>query len=336
MELKIYSPTEGGFIKAIEWNHEEIKKEVAEKVEMYKNLVYTDDQVKDAKADRAKLNKFVQALEAKRKDVKKQCLAPYEDFEKKMKEIVQIVNDPIALIDGQVREYEQKKKDEKQDKILEMFTESAFPEWVGFERIFEQRWLNASVSLKSIRESMEAKKEQIEKDLDTLRILPEFAFEAEQVYMNTLDIQKSVNKAHEMAEIQKKKAEYEADQARLKAEKEAKKAAEFQKKEDDLPGQIGFTDAKPFEECMNPLETDMGKCVERQWVAFAANLTVMDAQNLANYFAVRGIKYKPATISEDSKYLISKVFQNYYNMRISEIAKEDDGARELFGEIGLI
>ena len=31
MELKIYSPTEDGFIKAIEWNHEEIKNEVAEK-----------------------------------------------------------------------------------------------------------------------------------------------------------------------------------------------------------------------------------------------------------------------------------------------------------------
>lgn len=179
----------------------------------------------------------------------------------------------------------------------------------------------------------------VEKDVDTLSKLPEFGFEALEVYKSTLDINRALNEGQRLAEIQRKKAEYEADQARLKAEKEAKKAAEFQKKEekeDDLPGQIGFTDAKPFEECMNPLETDMGKCVERQWVAFAANLTVMDAQNLANYFAVRGIKYKPATISEDSKYLISKVFQNYYNMGISEIAKEDDGARDLFGEIGLI
>lgn len=282
MELKIYSPTEDGFIKAIEWNHEEIKKEVAEKVEMYKNLVYTDDQVKDAKADRAKLNKFVQALEAKRKEVKKQCLAPYEDFEKKMKEIVQIVNDPIALIDGQVREYEQKKKDEKQDKILEMFTESSFPEWVGFERIFEQRWLNASVSLKSIRESMEAKKEQIEKDLDTLRILPEFAFEAEQVYMNTLDIQKSVNKAHEMAEIQKRKREYEAEQARLKAEAEAKKAEE------------------EFAQHMNPPVPEQNEVVSSAdvkefpvWLAFKALLTTADALALKEFFDSRNIEFKP-------------------------------------------
>lgn len=279
MELKIYSPTEDGFIKAIEWNHEEIKKEVAEKVEMYKNLVYTDDQVKDAKADRAKLNKFVQALEAKRKEVKKQCLAPYEDFEKKMKEIVQIVNDPIALIDGQVREYEQKKKDEKQDKILEMFTESAFPEWVGFERIFEQRWLNASVSLKSIRESMEAKKEQIQKDLDTLRILPEFAFEAEQVYMNTLDIQKSVNKAHEMAEIQKRKREYEAEQARKKEEREIVKGLDgtVYVQDEDKRGFTGYEPKQP----------------QKEWISFKALLTTEDAFALKGFFDSRNIEFKP-------------------------------------------
>ena len=85
MELKIYSPTEEGFLKSIEWNHEEIKREVAERVRYYKNLAYTDDQIADAKKDRATLNKFVQELEATRKAVKKQCLAPYEDFEKKIK-----------------------------------------------------------------------------------------------------------------------------------------------------------------------------------------------------------------------------------------------------------
>ena len=106
MELKIYNPTEDGFIKSIEWNHEEIKKEIAEKVEYYKNLVYTDNQIKEAKADRAALNKFVKALEDKRKEVKKQCLAPYEDFEANMKEIIAVVNEPIALIDSQIKDHE--------------------------------------------------------------------------------------------------------------------------------------------------------------------------------------------------------------------------------------
>lgn len=113
MELKIYSPTEDGFIKAIEWNNEEIKREVADRVAHYKGLVYTDAQIPEAKKDHANLRKFAEALETKRKEVKKQCLAPYELFEKQVKEIVAIVNEPIALIDTQIKEYEQMKKDEK-------------------------------------------------------------------------------------------------------------------------------------------------------------------------------------------------------------------------------
>ena len=42
MELKIYSPKDDNDLQTIEWNHEEIKAEVTQKVEMYKTLVYTD------------------------------------------------------------------------------------------------------------------------------------------------------------------------------------------------------------------------------------------------------------------------------------------------------
>ena len=227
MELKIYSPTEDGFIKAIEWNHEDIKKEVAEKVSYYANVIYTDDQIKEAKADRAKLNKFVQALEAKRKEVKKQCLAPYEDFERKLKEITAIVNEPIMMIDQQVKGYEEQKKAEKQTKISELFENAVFPDWVKFERIFDTRWLNATVPMTTISKELIEKLEKIESDLSTLSSLPEFAFEAVEVYKTTLDLGKAIQEGHRLSEIQKRKQEYEAEQARQKAEAEAKANAEM-------------------------------------------------------------------------------------------------------------
>lgn len=288
MELKIYSPAEDGFIKKIEWNNEEIKKEVAERVEHYKGLVYTDAQIQDAKKDRANLRKFIDALESKRKEVKKQCLAPYEQFEKQVKEIVAIVNEPIALIDGQVKEYEQIKKDEKLEKVQEIFAEVAFPEWVSFGKIYDAKWLNASVSLKSIKGAMEVMKEKIAKDLETLRVLPEFAFEAEQLYISTLDIQKAITEANRMAEMQKAKAAHEAEQARLKAEAESKKAEE------------------EFAQHMTPLETDMGECIEniegqafeqtqqqKEWISFKALLTTADALALKEFFDNRNILFKP-------------------------------------------
>ena len=39
MELKIISPQEGGFVKEIQWNNEELKAEISEKMQDYKNLV---------------------------------------------------------------------------------------------------------------------------------------------------------------------------------------------------------------------------------------------------------------------------------------------------------
>ena len=58
-------------LPGVVWNFEEIKKMVADKAAEYATIVYTEDQQKQMKADRAKLNKFVDAIEAERKAVKK-------------------------------------------------------------------------------------------------------------------------------------------------------------------------------------------------------------------------------------------------------------------------
>ena len=107
MELKIYNPQEEGFLKEIDWNYEELKIEIQGKANDYMNLVYTADQVKDAKKDRANLNKFVEALESKRKEIKKQITEPYSAFEKQEKELVGIVNKAISNIDTQIKGYEE-------------------------------------------------------------------------------------------------------------------------------------------------------------------------------------------------------------------------------------
>ncbi len=46
MELKIYNPQDDGFIQKIEWNFEELKKEISVASEEYAVSVYTDDAIK--------------------------------------------------------------------------------------------------------------------------------------------------------------------------------------------------------------------------------------------------------------------------------------------------
>ena len=288
MELRIKEIT---FPEVIDFNFEELKQEISSRVEMYRNLVYTDDQVKQAKADRANLNKFVKALSDERIKIKKQCLQAYEPFEAKVNELSKIVQEPIALIDAQIKDYEEKQKQDKLAKIQEYYNGIEKPElqWLGLPAIYNEKWLNASVSMKSIQDEINARLEQVEKDLATLSDLPEFGFEAAEVYKTTLDLNKAISEAKRMAEIAKAKAAREAEQARLAAEAEAKK------QEEQIPGQMEFHDTKSFEECMNPPEPQEP---QKEWVAFACLLTVEDAQALGQFFRSRGIAFKQVDYKE--------------------------------------
>lgn len=276
MELQIYSPTQDGFIKEITWNHDEIKKEIAEKVQHYANLVYTEEQIGDAKADRANLRKFKEALDAKRKEIKKQCLEPYEAFEKKMKEIIAIVDEPIVMIDGQVKAYEEKKREEKMEEIIKIFNNCGFPEWVHIAAIFDEKWLNVSVKLSAIQTEMETKAEQITNDINTLANLPEFAFEAMEVYKSTLNINNAISEGKRLSEIQKRKLEAEAER---KAAEEAKAKVE---EVAQTPSEPTPTETAPVTE-----ETET-----RRWIGFEAYLSTEEALALREFFVSRNIQYR--------------------------------------------
>ena len=150
LELKIISPSEEGFVKAIVWNHEEIERTVAEKMSYYRGLVYSDDQIIEAKKDRAALNKFVAALKAKDREIKKLCLQPYEEFHEKMQQIIRQVEEPAALIDDQVKGYEEGLKAAKLEEIRKLYEAKGFQPWVTLERIMNPSWLNKSYSLKKV------------------------------------------------------------------------------------------------------------------------------------------------------------------------------------------
>lgn len=288
MELKIKEIT---FPEVIEFNFDELKQEIESRVSMYTNLVYTDEQIKQAKSDRANLNKFVKALSDERIKMKKQCLKPYEGFEAKVNELSKIVQEPIALIDKQVREYEEQQKKAKLEKIKEYYSGIENPDlqWLELSAIYNEKWLNASVSMKSIQEEINSRLEQIEKDFETLSNLPEFGFEAKEVYKTTLDINKALNEGHRLSEIQKRKAEYEAEQDRLK--EETKKQEEVYAQATTPIGRaIESIERQAFEASVNPPVEETEK---KQWVSFSALLSVEDAQALAGFFAERKITYKP-------------------------------------------
>ena len=256
MELKLKEIT---FPEVIEFNYEELKQEITERVATYKNLVYTDDQIQDAKKDVATLRKFTKALSDERIRVKKDLLKPYEDFESKVKELTAIVDESIKNIDGQVKGYEDQKKAEKLEKVLVLYNGTDFPEWVQPNLVLDEKWLNASVSLASVQKELETKREQIETDLLTLQNLPDFSFEAIEVYKTSLDINQAIQEGKRLSEIQKMKAEQEA---------------------------IPQATAEP-----QPAQIEVPE-TPKNWVSFKAYIDVNDALALRKFFESRNIEYK--------------------------------------------
>ena len=283
MELKIISPGENGFLKEIQWNQEEVKAWVAARVQDYKNIAYTEDQVKDMKKDRADLNKLRTAFESERKRLKKVCMEPYNLFEQQVKEVVALIDEPIQLIDSQLYELEERRKQQKKKDIEALFDTIGFQTFVTLENIFDQKWLNASVSFGKIEEQMKSIMYKIGTDVATIGNLPEFSFEAMEVYKKTLDLNKAILEGQRLAETQKRKQQYEEEQKRIAEEK-----ARQEEQEQSVLAEV-VEETAPVEEKVDaspePVRPDLVRMDFRVWC------TKEHLMDLREYLIAHQIKF---------------------------------------------
>lgn len=281
MEFKV---NEYQLPEKISFNFEELKQGITEKAAMYKSLVYTEEQVKEAKADRATLNKLKTAMNDERLKLEREYMKPFNEFKAQVNEIIKIIGEPIAAIDTQVKGYEEKKKAEKREKIESYIADVELnhaEKLQGIKIPFIDKWLNASVSMKSIEDEIFNFVEGVAKDLETLSKLPEFGFEATEVYKTSLDINRAISEAQRMSQIAKAKAEREA---LIKAQEEAKKAEQEFAKAMNPP-------VEPTSSKMETVESDP-KVMPKSWVNFSAYMTVEQARELKKFFDDRLIEFK--------------------------------------------
>lgn len=295
MELKI---EQVAIPEKIAFNYEELKRELSDKVKMYETLVYTDNQIKSAKADRADLNRLKKALNDERIRREKEYMQPFNAFKAQIDEIIRIIDKPVALIDRQIKEYEEQQRQEKKRKIEDFFATYPHPEWLKLSQIWEERWLNSSVTLKRVQEEIDGHVDNIEQDIATLSDLPEFAFEAIETYKTTLDLNKSIAEGHRLSEMQKRKAEQErikAEQEKERAEQERLRKEQEVKKQEQLHREYE-EEARRQEERMSiypdhPVPAVKPDPEMREWISFKAFLTVDDARELKEFFESRNIEF---------------------------------------------
>lgn len=225
MELKIYSPQDSGFIQKIDWNFEELKAEVAAAADSYVVSVYTDDTIKQAKADRAKLNKFVDALKNKRTEIRKKLLEPDEQFGKEVQEVIGIVQKAVDNIDSQVKDYERRQREEKTEKIREFYEDNIHDirDCLPFERVMKPEYALASTTMKSVKADILNMIQKVDEGLAILNdVDSKFSGDMKEVFLQTYDIGAAMAERNRLEAAEEKRKAYEEERARKMAEREAR------------------------------------------------------------------------------------------------------------------
>lgn len=168
MELLVKDLAE---VKPIEFNYDELKKELMANLSRYETMIYSEENIKSAKEDRANLNKLSKALDERRKEIKKDFMKPYTEFEEKIKDLITLVDQASRKVDGQVKYYEDKTKQEKKNIIKAIYDENIgeLKKLVPFEKLFKEKWLNVSESLSKVSQELMEEIERIKKEYEALQ-----------------------------------------------------------------------------------------------------------------------------------------------------------------------
>lgn len=218
MEIQIFNPTQAQPLPEISWNYAELKQQLEAGLASYKGLAYGDDQIGEAKKDRARLNKLADAIDGKRKEMKSLYLRPYEAFEAQAKELVGMVKATVKEIDDQVKAYEATKKEEKHQSILEQYHAMIgnLAELVPYERLHNPKWLNVSVGMGAICQELGNKIDRITAGLaviDRLQLPPELAGPVKSTFLKDFDLAAALAEKDRLQRQQEELARYEAAKA---------------------------------------------------------------------------------------------------------------------------
>lgn len=149
----------------IQWNKVIATTEAKAIMAKYKGLQLTDEQISDAKTELASLRKVSTAINKQAIDIEKELTKNVKFFRDEVKELKAIIDDGIAFIDKQVKDFEQKEKDDKKAKILALEEYDNIKEFIQFD----DKWLNKTVSINKIIDELNFMHNTIQSDISTIK-----------------------------------------------------------------------------------------------------------------------------------------------------------------------
>ena len=226
-ELKIEISQEQAVIRC---NFEDVKAQLSAKMAEYQGAVFTEESKSVAKAELASLRKTRDEVEKRRKEVKEQCLAPYKDFETKVKELLEIIDEPICLIDSQLKEMEAERIRKRHEEIETLYAKCVgeWTEYLPLKEIYVKKWDNATTNMKQIEKDLTALVEKTVSEIAIIRNTQSDVMEdALQNYKKGRDLGTALTQINTYEE--NKKRALEQERIRRQKEEEQRRQAEIER-----------------------------------------------------------------------------------------------------------
>lgn len=218
-------------------NFEEVKGYIRERLKEYDGAVFTEESKGYAKKELAKLRAEKKELNDNLREAKKKYMAPWDAFEPKVKELINLFDEPITLIDGQVKAFEEDRVVQKKALIEAIYTELVgdLSDIIPLERIYNPKWENATTKEKAIREEVLAQATAARIALDTIRGMRSDAeSKALDVYKQTLSLSIAISciNAYEAqkAEILRNEQERQREEELERIRREEREKLEAERK----------------------------------------------------------------------------------------------------------
>lgn len=154
-------------LPAIRWNEAEVQQNLTEMLAAYTGRVYTPETIKDAKADRAAVNKLDKQLSDAARSAKAFYMKPLEEFLQSAKQMQGQCKAVSGAIDQQVKAVEEAERQDKQDALRAVYADciGELREMIPFGRLLVPQWLNKTYDLakasRELRKSVETRREEL-------------------------------------------------------------------------------------------------------------------------------------------------------------------------------
>lgn len=256
----------------------QIKELVKNSIPKYDVINYNESNIDQAKKDKALLNNAAKSLNAKRIEIEKEWMRPFTEFKTIIADTVSLISECSGKIDSVVKQNEEKERAQKKLEIQKYYVAKNF-ELVDIDKIFDARWLNKTEKLKSIYIAIDEQITRIKDDLKTLEAIGEDVELLKALYLDTLNINTTIQYANTL-KVNREKAK-EAEKATIAA---------------STPQQ-DFTQERPIEQPAEQSKQPDNQ-VELLIRAFRVAASREKIIALGNYMTANGISFEKIELHE--------------------------------------